>query len=64
MVSWFRIVLTCLSLLGAWLDLRLLPIYLHYLRASLGSLATVLAPSGTRPRFTTPYRRHAPPVPQ
>jgi hypothetical protein len=45
-------------------DLRLLLIYFRYLCASLGSLATVLAPSGTRPRFTTPYRRRAPPAPQ
>jgi len=44
-------------------DSYLLLIYFHCFRASLGSLATVLAPSGTRPRFTTPYRRHVPPLP-
>jgi hypothetical protein len=45
-------------------DLRLLLIYFHCFRPSLGSLATVFAPSDTRPRFTTPYRRRAPPAPQ
>jgi hypothetical protein len=54
-------------MLGAWLDLRLLPIYLHLF--ALPPRLPRLARHRTRalrhsPRFTTPYRRHAPPVPQ
>jgi hypothetical protein len=44
-------------------DSCLLLIYFRRFRPSLGSLATVLAPSGTRPRFTTPYRRRVPSLP-
>jgi hypothetical protein len=59
--------MTSSRLLGAWLDLRLLLIYFHLI--TLLPRLPRLARHRTRalrhsPRFTTPYRRHAPPVPQ
>jgi hypothetical protein len=63
----FFLVAGFLAFVGNVVDSYLLLNHLHLFllsSASLGSLATILAPSSTHPHSTTPYCRHAPPAPQ